>query len=69
MLAGRPLLALLSVGVFAGGASLFLHRQGVVPDPLALGALPVALVAGLLCVLALAYLALLGLALSLRERA
>jgi uncharacterized membrane protein len=69
MVAGRPLLALLSVGVFAGGASLFLHRQGIVPDPLALGALPGAGIAALLCALALAYLALLGLALSLRERA
>jgi hypothetical protein len=69
MVTGRPLLALLSVGVFAGGASLFLHRQGIVPDPLALGALPVALIAALLCALALVYLALLGLALSLRERA
>ena len=69
MVAGRPLLALLSVGVFAGGASLLLHRQGIVPDPLALGALPVAGIAALLCALALAYLALLGLALWLRERA
>jgi tetratricopeptide (TPR) repeat protein len=69
MVTGRPLLALLSVGVFAGGASLFLHRQGIVADPLALGALPVALIAALLCALALVYLALLGLALSLRERA
>jgi len=40
-----------------------------VPDPLALGALPVALTAVLLGGLALAYLALLGLALSFRERA
>jgi hypothetical protein len=69
MVAGRPLLALLSASVFAGGASLFLHRHGIVPDPLVLGALPAALTAALLCGLAFVYLALLGLALSLRERA
>ena len=69
MVAGRPLLALLSTGVFAATASLFLHRHGVVPDPLALGALPVVGSAVLLGALALVYLALLGLALSLREKA
>jgi tetratricopeptide (TPR) repeat protein len=69
MVAGRPLLALLSASVFACGASLFLHRHGIVPDPLVLGALPAALTAALLCGLAFVYLALLGLALSLREQA
>jgi tetratricopeptide (TPR) repeat protein len=69
MVAGRPLLALLSASVFACGASLFLHRHGIVPDPLVLGALPAALIAALLCGLAFVYLALLGLALSLREQA
>jgi tetratricopeptide (TPR) repeat protein len=68
MVAGRPLLALLSATVFAGGAAVFLHRHGIVPDPLALGALPMALTAALLSGLALAYLALLVLALWLRER-
>ena len=69
MVAGRPLLALLSASVFAGGAAVFLHRHGIVPDPLALGALPMALTAALLSGLALVYLALLVLALWLRERA
>jgi hypothetical protein len=69
MVAGRPLLALLSVSLFAGGAALFVHRHGIVPDPLSLGALPGLGVAVLLAVLAVPYLLLLGLALSLRERA
>lgn len=69
MVVGRPLLALLSACVFAGGASLFVHRQGIVPDPLVLGVLPMALTAVGLAAFALAYLALLGLALSQRERA
>jgi len=67
--AGRPLLGLLSVSVFAAGASLLMHRQGIVPDPLALGALPAGLIVALLCALASAYLVLLGLALALRVRA
>ena len=69
MVAGQPLLALLSASVFATSAALLLHRHGIVPDPLALGALPGALVGVLVCVLGVVYLALLGLSLSLRARA
>ncbi len=68
MLADRPLLSLLSVSVFASGAALYTHRAGAVPDPLALGMLPGMLAALLLVGLALAYLTLLGLALTLRVK-
>lgn len=68
MVADRPLLSLLSVSLFAAGGSVYLHRGGAVPDPLALGVLPGTLAAGLLVALALSYLTLLGLALTLRAK-
>jgi uncharacterized membrane protein YidH (DUF202 family) len=68
MVATRPLLALLSVLTFAAGASLWLQRDGAVPDPLALGALPGVLVALAASVVVLVYLTLLFVALSLREK-
>jgi len=68
MVAKRPLLALLSVASFATGVSLWLHRQGSVPDPLALGALPEVLVVLAVSAAALVYLTLLLVALSLREK-
>jgi hypothetical protein len=68
MLANRPLLAWLSVAVVASAGSLWLHRDGVVPDPLVVGALPGALVAAALGVLGLLYLVLLFVALALREK-
>ena len=68
MVAKRPLLSLLAVLSFAAGASLWLHRDGAVPDPLALGALPGVLVALATSVAVVAYLTLLLVALSLREK-
>jgi hypothetical protein len=66
--AGRPLLGFLGVALFASGASLFAHRHGAVADPLALGALPAALVGVGLVLLGAAYLLVLGLAFALREK-
>jgi tetratricopeptide (TPR) repeat protein len=68
MVAGRPLLAGLSVAVAACAGSLWVHRQGAVPDPLALGALPGLGVALTLVVLAIAHLTLIGVARALREK-
>jgi hypothetical protein len=65
---GRPLLGFLGVAWFASGASLWAHRHGAVADPLALGALPAALVAVGLVLLGAAYLLVLGLAFALREK-
>jgi tetratricopeptide (TPR) repeat protein len=68
MVANRPLLAWLSVAVVACAGSLWLHREGAVPDPLALGALPGALSVLALWALGLLYLVLLFAALALREK-
>jgi tetratricopeptide (TPR) repeat protein len=68
LLARRPLLAWLSVALFASAVSLWLHRHGAVPDPLALGALPSVLVLAAVTLLGLGYLVLLGLCLALREK-
>jgi tetratricopeptide (TPR) repeat protein len=68
MVARRPLLALLGSALFASGASLWLHRNGLFPDPLVLGALSEMLVTVALGGLALAYLLVLALALALREK-
>jgi tetratricopeptide (TPR) repeat protein len=65
---GRPLLGFLGVALFASGASLWIHRHGAVADPLALGALPAALVGVGLALLGAAYLLVLGLAFALREK-
>jgi tetratricopeptide (TPR) repeat protein len=67
MVARRPLLAAAGVGLFACAASLFVYREGAVADPLALGALPAALVGVGLVGLALLYLLVLALAFALRE--
>jgi tetratricopeptide (TPR) repeat protein len=66
--ANRPFLAWLSVAVVACAGALHFHREGAVPDPLALGALPVALVGLALGVLAVLYLVLLFTSLALREK-
>jgi hypothetical protein len=68
MVAKRPLLALLAVAAFASGGSLWIHRHGAIPDPLALGALHVALLTLALGAFALAYLTLLLVTLALREK-
>jgi tetratricopeptide (TPR) repeat protein len=68
IVAKRPLLALLAVASFAGAASFWLHRDGAVPDPLALGVLPVVGMAAATATAAFAYLVLLFVALSLREK-
>jgi len=68
MVARRPLLAALAVLLFAGATSLVVYRDGAVADPLALGALPVALVGVGLTLLGLAYLLATGCAFVLRER-
>jgi hypothetical protein len=68
MVANRPLLAWLSVAVAASAVSLWYHRAGPVPDPLALGALPGALIALALALLAILHLVLLFVALALREK-
>jgi hypothetical protein len=67
MVGRRPLLAAAGVGLFACAASLFVFREGAVADPLALGALPAALVGVGLVGLALLYLLVLALAFALRE--
>jgi tetratricopeptide (TPR) repeat protein len=63
----RPLLAWLGVALFASGVSLFVYRHGAIADPLALGALPDAVVGVGIAALAGAYLLVLGLAFALRE--
>jgi tetratricopeptide (TPR) repeat protein len=68
LVANRPFLAWLSVALVAAAGALFVHREGAVPDPLALGALPVALVGLGLVVLGAAYLVLLFVSLALREK-
>jgi hypothetical protein len=68
MAANRPSLAALSVAVMAGAGALWIHRAGPVPDPLALGVLPGALIALALGVLGFVYLLLLGVSLALREK-
>jgi tetratricopeptide (TPR) repeat protein len=67
MVARQPLLAAAGVGIFACAASVFVYREGAVADPLALGALPAALVGVGLVGLALLYLLVLALAFALRE--
>lgn len=64
----RPVLALIAVLVFALGASVFAFRNGVVPDPLALGILPHLLLAPLLGLLGLVYVAATALVLALGRR-
>lgn len=68
MVVNRPLLAWLSVAIAASAVSLWIHRAGPVPDPLALGALPGALIALALVLLAALYVVLLFVALALREK-
>jgi len=68
MVADRPLLAWLSVLVVASAGSLWVHQAGPVPDPLALGPLPGALIKLALALLAAVYLVLLLVALALREK-
>jgi tetratricopeptide (TPR) repeat protein len=66
--ANRPFLAWLSVAVVACAGALYVHREGGVPDPLALGALPGALIGVVLAVLGVVYLVLLFTSLALREK-
>jgi tetratricopeptide (TPR) repeat protein len=66
--ANRPFLAWLSVAVVACAGALTVHREGGVPDPLSLGALPVALIGLALAVLGVLYLVLLFTSLALREK-
>ena len=68
MTAGQPLLGLLGIALFASVVSLWWHRHGAVADPLALGALPAALVGVGIALLGLAYLLVLGIAFALREK-
>jgi tetratricopeptide (TPR) repeat protein len=68
LVANRPFLAWLAVAVVACAGALVVHRDGAVPDPLALGALPVALVGLALAVLGIVYFALLFTSLALREK-
>lgn len=68
MVASQPLLGLVSVLVFALGAALVWHRDGVVPDPFALGVLPAALGGLLLAGLGITYLLLLALSFVLVRR-
>ncbi len=68
MVGGRPLLSLLGVALFASGASLYVYREGAMPDPIALGALPGALLGVGLVALGLAYLLVLSVAFALREK-
>jgi tetratricopeptide (TPR) repeat protein len=68
MVGGRPLLALLGTALFASGASLYWFREGAIADPLALGALPAALLGVGLGALGLAYLLVLSVAFALREK-
>jgi tetratricopeptide (TPR) repeat protein len=69
LLARRAALAWLGCVCFAGAATLWLLRDGVVPDPLAVGPLPVLVGGAALAALALVYVAALAMALSLREKA
>jgi tetratricopeptide (TPR) repeat protein len=68
MVVQRPLLSAAGVAIFACAASLFVHRHGAVADPLALGALPAALVGVGLVGLACAYAIVMAVAFALRER-
>jgi tetratricopeptide (TPR) repeat protein len=68
LVANRPFLAWLSVAVVSFAGALFFHREGAVPDPLALGALPIALAGLALGVLGALYLVLLFVSLALREK-
>ena len=64
----RPLLGLLAAILFAGVVSIWLHRHGVVPDPLAVGAGAfIGATFGVLLLLTL-YVLTTGLAIILRER-
>ena len=68
LLGDRPFLGLAASLAFAGAASVWFHRVGVAPDPLAVGSLPWMLAAILGSALLAIYFVFTALAVALRER-